>query len=104
MISKELLLIPGINKISIIDINEYKLIRIIDVPNSNNIIGTCILNENILLTGDKNGIIRQWKIEGNNLILISIKENAHNDFIYSIIKIGDGHIASGSFDKSIKIW
>ena len=104
MINKELLLIPGINKISIIDINEYKLIRIIDVPNSNNIIGTCILNENILLTGDKNGIIRQWKIEGNNLILISIKENAHNDFIWSLIKIGDGHIASGSYDKSIKIW
>ena len=104
MISKELLLIPGINKISIIDINEYKLIRIIDIPNSNNIIGTCILNENILLTGDKNGIIRQWKIEGNNLILISIKENAHNDFIYSLINIGDGRIASGSWDKSIKIW
>ena len=30
MISKELLLIPGINKISIININKYKLIRIID--------------------------------------------------------------------------
>ena len=104
MISKELLLIPGINKISIININEYKLIRIIDVPNSNQIVGTCMLNENILLTGDKSGIIRQWKIEGNNLNLISIKENAHNNFIWSLIKIGDGHIASGSFDKSIKIW
>ena len=104
MINKELLLIPGINKISIIDINEYKLIRIIDVPNSNNIIGTCILNENILLTGDEKGIIRVWKIKGNNLNLISIKENAHNNAIWSLIKIGDGHIASGSFDKSIKIW
>ena len=104
MISKELLLIPGINKISIININEYKVIRIIDVPNSSNICGTCIINENILLTGDNNGIIKQWKIEGDNLNLISIKENTHNDFIYFIIKIGDGHIASGSFDKSIKIW
>ena len=63
-----------------------------------------MLNENILLTGDDNRIIRQWKIEEDNLNLISIKENAHNDIIWSLIKIGDGHIASGSFDKSIKIW
>ena len=104
MISKELLLIPGINKISIININEYELIRIIYVINSKEIAGTCILNENILLTGDENGIIREWKIEEDNLNLISIKENAHTDFIWSIIKIGDGHFASGSFDKSIKIW
>ena len=104
MINKELLFIPGINKISIININEYNLIRIIDVPNSSSIVGTCMLNENILLTGDVNGIIRQWKIEGDNLILISIKEKAHNSIIYSLINIGDGHIASASFDKTIKIW
>jgi len=82
MINKELLLIPGINKISIININEYKLIRLIDVPNSNRIVGTCMLNENILFTGDEKGIIREWKIEGNNLILISIKDNAHNHTIW----------------------
>ena len=63
-----------------------------------------MLNKNILITGDSNGAIRQWKIEGNNLILISQKENAHNDEIFSLINIGDGHIASGSSDKSIKIW
>ena len=67
MINKELLLIPGINKISIININEYELIRIIDMPNSNSIAGSCLLNENILRTGDKNGIKREWKIEGVNL-------------------------------------
>ena len=104
MVSKELLLIPGINKISIININKYNLIRIIDVPNSNNITSTCMLKENILCTGDKNGAIRQWKIEGDNLFQISIKEKAHSDFIWSLINIGDGHIASASKDKSIKIW
>ena len=104
MMNKELLLIPGINKISIININDYKLIRTIDVANSNNIVGICMLNENILLSGDGKGIIRQWKIEGDNLNLFSIKENAHNNTIYSLINIGDGHIASGSLDKSIKIW
>ena len=104
MISKELLLIPGINKISIININKYNLLKTIEVPNSNEIIGTCMLNQNILLTGDKNNAIRQWKIEGDNLILNSMKENAHNGNIFSLIKIGDGHIISGSKDNSIKLW
>ena len=104
MISKELLIIPGINKISIININTYNIIKIVDIPNSGSIIGVCTINDNILLTGDENGIIRQWKIEGDNLILISQKENAHNRDINTLINIGDGHIASGSKDNLIKIW
>ena len=44
MISKELLLIPGIKKISI------------------------MLKDNKLFTGDSNGIIRERKSEGDNLI------------------------------------
>jgi len=106
MISKELLLIPGKNKISIININEYEIIRIIDVPvpNSNSIICVCILNDNILFTGDENKVIREWKIEEDNLIFFSQKENAHNRAIITLINIGDGHIASGSDDNLIKIW
>jgi len=104
MISKELLFIPGINKILIININEYNIIRTIDAPNSGKIIGACILNRKILFTGDENKKIKQWKIEGDNLILISQKENAHNKEILSLINVGDGHIASGSEDALIKIW
>ena len=63
-----------------------------------------MLNENILFTGDSNKVIREWKIEGDNLILISQKENTHNGNINTLINLGDGHIASGSNDKLIKIW
>ena len=63
-----------------------------------------MLNKNILLTGDGRGIIREWKIEEDNLILISKKENAHNNSIFTLFNIGNGHIASGSADKLIKIW
>ena len=70
MMRKDLLLIIGENKISIININNYKL-RIINVPETNGIFGVCILNQNMLLTGDESKIIRQWRIEGDNLILIS---------------------------------
>ena len=104
MISKELLFIPGENKISIININEYELIREIKVPNSGWIRGACRLNENIILTGDQKSNIREWRIEGDNLILISKKEKAHNNYILTLLNMGNGYIASGSADKLIKIW
>ena len=63
-----------------------------------------MLNKNILFTGDNEGIIREWKIEEDNLILISKKENADNSCITTLLNIGNGHIASGSFSRSIKIW
>ena len=103
MMTKDLLLITGENKISIINVNNYKL-RIINVPEAGYIFGVCILNQNMLLTGDESKIIRQWRIEGDNLILISKKEKAHDDDITYLLNLGNGHIASCSFDKTIKIW
>ena len=78
--------------------------RIIEVPDSSWIHGICMLNKNMLLTGDYKGTIKQWKIENDNLTLISSKENAHDQDINILLNLGDGHIASGSNDKTIKIW
>ena len=104
MISKDLLLIPGENKISIVNVNHYNLSRIIDVPGASWICGVCMISQNILLTGDYSEIIRQWRIEGDNLILISKKEKTHDSDINCMLNIGNGYIASGSDDHSIKIW
>ena len=104
MMTKELLLIPGENKISIINVYQYRLVRVIDVPGSSWICGVCMLNENMLLTGDYAEIIRQWRIEGDNLILICQKEKTHDDDINVLLNIGDGHIASGSDDHTVRIW
>ena len=104
MIRKDLLLIPGKNIISIINTEQYKLVRKIEVPGSSCICGVCMLNKNMLLTGDASKIIRQWKIEGDNLILVSKKENVHDNYINVLLNIGNGFIASGSCDCSIKIW
>jgi len=68
MISKYLLFISGENKISIINTNYYEIIREIELPNSGLIHGAFMLNKNILLTGNYKGIIREWKIEEDNLI------------------------------------
>ena len=103
MMTKDLLIITGANKISIINVNNYKL-RIINVPEAGYIWGVCILNQNMLLTGDDKKMIRQWRIEGDNLILISKKEKAHDKSIFGLLNLGNGHIASCSGDKTIKIW
>ena len=58
----------------------------------------------MILTGDYNRRIIQWKIENDNLKLISIKENAHDNVINTLMKLSNGLILSGSDDKSVKIW
>ena len=104
MMTNDLLLIPGDNKISIINVNQYKLVRVIEVLGSSSICGVCILNKNMILTGDYSEIIRQWRIEGDNLVLVSKKEKTHNSDINVLLNMGNGYIASGSDDKTIKIW
>ena len=63
-----------------------------------------MLNKNMLLTGDDSYTLRQWKIEGDNLRLVSKKEKAHDGGINVLLNMGNGFIASGSYDKTIKIW
>ena len=104
MISKELLLITGNSVISIVNINSYSLIRTIDVPGSNYIYSACMINKNIVLTSDYNKRIIQWKIEGDDLKLVSKKENAHDGEIYTLLKLPNGLFLSGSRDKFVKIW
>ena len=104
MMTKDLLLATGENKLSIININLHNIIRTIDVSGSSSIYCACMLNENILLTGDGNKRIMQWKIVGDNLQLISKKENAHESWIGTLSKIGNGLIISGSGDNFVKIW
>ena len=58
----------------------------------------------MLLTGDFSNTIRQWKIEGDNLILMSKKERTHDYDINVLLNLGNGYIASGSSDHAIKIW
>ena len=104
MLNKDLLLIPGENKMSIINVNNYRLVRVIDVQGSGFIVGATMLNETILLTSDYSKDIRQWRIEGDNLIPTYKRENAHDGMINVLLSLGNGYFASGSYDKSIKIW
>ena len=104
MISKDLLLITGYNKISIINVNSYNLIRTVNSSNSSWINAACKLNKDMIITADENKRIIVWKIRGDNIKLISIKEDAHDERIYTLSTLGNGIVLSGGDDCSIKIW
>ena len=104
MIRKDLLLIPGYYKLSIINTEQYQLVKEIKNIYNNWVSGVCMLSKNMLLTGDDEAMLRQWKIEGDDLILISLKGNAHNSDMAALLNLGNGYIASCSTDCSIKIW
>ena len=104
MISKDLLLITEKNKILIVNVNSYNLINIIQVYGSGYIFFAYLLNKDIVLTGDEKGRLIQWKIGNDNLILISKKENTHDNSIYTLSILDNGLILSGSRDNSVKIW
>ena len=46
----------------------------------------------------------KWRIEKDNIILISKKENAHNDHIFVILNLFNRNIITSSRDNTIKIW
>ena len=104
MIRKDLLLIPGYYKLSIINTEQYQLVKEITNIYNNWVCGVCMLNKNMLLTGDDETMLRQWKLEGDDLILISKKGNTHNGDIVALLNLGNGYIASCSTDRSVKIW
>ena len=104
MMSNDLLLAAGKNKLTIININSHSIIRSIDVSGSSWINSACLLTNDIILTADSNHRIIQWRIQHDNLELISKKENAHDDHIYVLKKIGNGLIMSGDVTGEVKIW
>ena len=57
----------------------------------------------MILTADDNKRMIQWKVQNDNLKFIS-KKNAHDDEIYTLSKLENGLILSGSKDNSVKIW
>ena len=104
MMTNDLLLAAGENKLTIINVNSHSVIRSIDVSGSSYIYAACLITNDMILTCDYNHTIIQWKIDGDNLRLIGKKENAHDTSIYTIKKIGNGLIMSGDNNGEVKIW
>lgn len=99
MVSKGLLIIGGMNTLSLIDVDVYQIIKLIEIKNSFNNSGFCMINENMFITGDSEGTLRQWEIEDNKVYLISQKEKEHKEKIYSLLKINNGIFVSSEDGK-----
>ena len=107
MITKDLLLIAHCNSFFLINIDQYKMVRQMEMGVEEVIPGfscLCVLSENVILTGDYGGAIKQWKIEGNEITLFSSKQIAHNWKINAILKLGEGRILSTGYNDGFKIW
>ena len=101
-ISIDLLIIVGNNSnIMVMNIFTHNIIKTIE--NIGSIHSICLLCEKMLLTAG-NYNIKQWKIEGDNLILVSVKEIAHNENIQVILNLDNMHIITGDSKGVIKVW
>ncbi len=95
-ISNDLLIIVGKEFIYLISINEYNLIRKIDINSP--CYSVCYLINGNLLTGHSNGYIKQWNL--NNNIFNFIGENKMHDYEIRVIsQLKNNMILSGSSDK-----
>ena len=63
----------------------------------------CNLSNGYILTGHKNGKIKEWKLINNELIFIG-KKKVHDDEIRVIYEIINNFMVSGSCDKTINIY
>ena len=73
-LSNDLLIIVGKEFIYLISINEYNLIRKIDINSP--CYSVCYLINGNLLTGHSNGYIKQWNLNNNIFNFIGEKKNA----------------------------
>ena len=104
MLTRDLLLICRYNKITIMNVNTYTIVRNINVPDSDWISSVVRFTKDQIVTADENKRIILWKIEGDNLRMITKNSTAHDGCIFSLTKLPKGTILSCGLDCSAKIW
>ena len=82
-------------------INNYNLINKIEINSECSSI--CYINDGSILTGHRNGNIKQWDLNSNKLKLIGEKK-LHNERIRVISQLKNDLLLSGSSDKKINIY
>ena len=90
----------------LIKISTHQLIKNILGPKRISAINECLDGLFLCSIIDEKGnhSLVKYKYEEQNLKKIIEKEKAHDSNIYSCVELNDGTIASGGFDKWIKLW
>ena len=98
--NEKLLLVCGRTSIFLVDYQNYQLINKIEC---NNIIAIYKLPNDIILSGQVNGDIKQWKCNDREIKLFSYKSKAHDNGIIFMFTINNTFISSDE-SGNIKFW
>lgn len=103
-ISDKFLVVGGYNKIVIVNYLTFLKEREIKIENEENIFSIVKLNgkNNVVILSTAKGHLVSVNISTHNMI--SVKENAHKDYIYGLFLMSDNTLISCSSDKLLKIW
>ena len=107
LLSDNILAIGGNSVITLFDINAYYKIREINIENSGQVYSILKLKDNIIITGDHIGNLKQWTFdeESQNLNKTSFfKDKAHSSIVRYCLKINNNLFATCSDDSYLKIW
>ena len=100
-LSNKLFIVGGINSIYLFSILNYKLLNKIKIDSECSSI--CCLSDGNILTGHKNGKIKQYNLINNELKFIG-ENKYHEKYITVIVKLKRDLILCGSYDCKINIY
>ena len=96
----KLLIVCGSNNLFLVDIQSYQLIKTI---NCESIVSIYKVADNLVLSGQSNGDIKQWECNERDIKLFSYKNKAHQGNIMVIFKLNN-FIISGCSGGEMKFW
>ena len=108
LLENDILCVGGKNskRFYLIKISTHELIKNIIGPKTIYSINKCLDGLFLCSIVDEKGndSLVKYKYEEEDLKKIIVKEKAHDSNIYSCVELNDGTIASGGYDKLIKLW
>jgi WD40 repeat protein len=95
----------GSISINLFNIEEKTWVREIYNQNAhdNDVLSICVINDNKLLSGGDDCIIKVWNISKFDIFLIKCL-NIHKGAVYKLIPLTKKHFASCSWDANVLIW
>ena len=103
MIDQQFLCVFGKDQITVFDVFKYNIVNKVNTLKSD-FISSFLLIKDRLITGDFNGNLKEWKINGSKIEEKTIMERAHVTGVVSMDLLLDGRIVTASQDKTLKVW
>lgn len=101
----DVIVIGGKERVSIISLKDFQFHKYITYKRLVTADTICEIEKNVVVCGCNFGGMDSFiEIDIETEELIDVKNNVHDDALFSIIRLENGDIATCSYDKTIKIW